>query len=298
MCERQHDQPVCPQSLYPQVVACLATRNAAAFIADTLSTLAEQTYPRLQVLISDDASTDGTLAICTRFATADPRFQVVQQPQQLGWLGNINALLQLAQGDYLFFMPHDDRLVPTYVTRLVEALEHHPAAILAFSDIEFISVTGVRELQTYTDLDGVKHPVSRGYRVLRQRGYWWLPYRGIFRATTVSKFGRLRHNLAGERSADWHWLLHMALIGEFIRVPEVLYYRIQRIQSLSRIWRYTTWAWIAAALACGVEVQRSHLSPLDKMMLHILVIATCFRWLLHGIQSYVFRDFRHPTSKT
>ena len=176
------------------------------------------------------------------------------------------------------------RLEPTYVIRLVETLENHPTAILAFSDIELIRLNGTREVRSYTDLDGVEHRVSRGYRVLQQKKSWWIPYRGIFRAVAVDRIGGLRPNHPG---ADWHWLIHMSLLGKFIRVPDVLYQKIRRNQSLSLTWNYSTLGRIAATLACGTEIYRSHLSLIEKAIFQILVAGTCLHWLWNGVVSRI-----------
>ncbi len=180
-------------------------------------------------------------------------------------------------------MPHDDRLEASYIMCLVEALEKHPTAILAFSNIEFISLAGQREIQTYTDLDGVNNRVSRGWRMLQRNGFWWIPYRGVFRAVASDRIGGLRLNLAGEFSADWPWLFHLSLLGEFIRVPEVLYQRIQRTQSLSRTWKHNSLVWLAATLGCCTEIYRSNLSLTEKTMLQILVVGICLRLLKMGV---------------
>jgi len=271
----------------PIVVACLATWNGEPLIADTLASLEAQTYPNLKVLISDDASTDNTAAICERFANRDSRFHLLRQPQRAGWVGNVNTLLNAAQGDYFFFIPHDDVLDPTYVMRLVETLQNRPNAILAFSDMKFINLTGDLEIQAYVELDGVEHRIRRGHRILRQRGPWWIPYRGIFRASAVKYIGGLRTNLAGEFAADWPWLFHMSILGEFARVPEVLYKRDESKQSLSRIWNYTARAWLAATLACGREIYRSRLSRIEKIVLHFSLACACLRWAWEGLMFHV-----------
>lgn len=260
---------------YPLVVACLATWNGESFIADTLTSLAIQTYPNLKVLISDDASTDNTAAICEHFAAKDFRFHLLRQSQRLGWVGNVNALLRAAQGDYLFLISHDDVIESTYVMRLVEKLENQPSAILAFSDMEFIKLNGALETQSYTDLDGIKNRVYRGHRMLQRQGTWWIPYRGIFRSIAVEQIGGLRTNLAGEFSADWSWLVHMSLLGEFIRVPEVLYRKVEKNKSLSRIWKHTTRPWLAATLASASEIYRSRLSLIEKILLYVSLASAC-----------------------
>lgn len=274
---------------YPLVVACLATWNGESFIADTLASLAIQTYPNLKVIISDDVSTDNTAAICESFAAKDFRFHLLRQSQRLGWVGNVNTLLHAAQGDYLFLISHDDVIESTYVMRLVETLENQPSAILAFSDMEFIKLNGDIETQSYRNLEGIKNRVIRGHRMLQRQGVWWIPYRGIFRAIAVEDIRGLRTNLAGEFAADWSWLVHMSLLGEFIRVPEALYRKVEKNTSLSRNWKYTSRPWLAATLACASEIYRSRLSLIEKILLHISLASTCLHQIWKSVLFHLER---------
>jgi glycosyltransferase involved in cell wall biosynthesis len=267
--------PVHPRVTHPpRVVACVPAWNAESFIDATLEALAAQTYPNLEVLISDDASTDGTMAICERFAALDARFRVIRQRANRGWIGNVNALLRAAKGDYLLFAFHDDLLRPTYVERLVEKLEANPRAILAFSDIEALYVDGRREIRVYDKLDGVERSFDRARQVLRQRPHWSTPHRGVFRSRAAARIGGLKRHLAGERSADWPWLLNLSLLGEFVRVPEILCCKVYQPNSLSRSWSFSYRSWLAVALSCAAVIRRSDLSRTEKVSLYAL-LADC-----------------------
>jgi len=102
----------------PRVLALIPTWKAAGFLARTLDTLAAQTCPGLEFLISDDASPDDTAAICERRVAEDGRFRLIRQPVNLGWVGNVNALLREAasvgRAEYLLFAFQDDLPEPTY----------------------------------------------------------------------------------------------------------------------------------------------------------------------------------------
>lgn len=263
----------------PRVVACMPVWNAEPFIVETLESVAAQTYPNLEVLISDDASTDGTAAICERFAAGDARFRVVRQPTRRGWVGNANFLLDAARGDYFFFAFHDDPLCPTYVERLVKALEDQPAAVLAFSD-----VFSGEAVARYTELDGVVDRVQRSRRIIRKRGLWWIPNRGLFRADAARRVGGMRRHLAGEYKADWPWLLHLALLGEFVRVPEPLIRKVWSDASLSAQWkrRLTLWRSTAVVLACAREVRRAAPPLSEELLMHRELAKFWMRAALRG----------------
>ncbi len=260
---------------FPLVVACVPTWNAESFLEPTLESIAAQTYPNLKILISNDASSDRTLEICERFATRDSRFHVMDQPQRLGWVGNVNALLRAARGDYFLFAFHDDLLKPTYVEKLVEKLEEKPEAILAFSDIELVQLSGDGEILQHTALEGVTQRGDRAARVILQQGQWWIPHRGVFRAIAAEKIGGLKRHLAGEFSADWPWLLHLSLLGQFVRVPEVLCCKVYKKSSLSRSWDFSARAWIAVALSCANEIRLSGLPFAEAVPLYGLLLRSC-----------------------
>lgn len=81
-----------------------------------------QTYPNLEVVVSDNCSTDHTPALLSQ--VTDPRFRYVRQETNLGANGNFNACLQTAKGDY-FLLFHDDDLVdPDFVSTCMEAANY------------------------------------------------------------------------------------------------------------------------------------------------------------------------------
>lgn len=252
----------------PRVTALVPTWRAAVFIQRTLEALAAQTHPNFEVLISDDASPDRTAEICESFAARDPRFRVIRQPVNLGWVGNVNALLARAEGEYFVFAFQDDLPSPTYVARCVDALERNPRAVIAFSDITLVNQDGSREEKSFAALDGIADRVERARRVAAQQGSWWIPNRGVFRAAAARAIGGLRRHLAGEFSADWPWLVHMSLLGEFERVPENLCRKIYVARSLSRTWDFGVHSWLAVTLSAMGGVARSGIRTGEKLAIH------------------------------
>jgi glycosyltransferase involved in cell wall biosynthesis len=260
-----------------RVVACMPAWNAAQFIEPVLCSLAAQTYPDLQVLISDDASGDTTAALCERFAMHRPGFTVHRQPRNLGWIGNVNWLLKHAQGEYLFFAFHDDPLEPTYVERLVAALEAAPDAVLAFSDITIdLRAQALVTRWSFTDLDGIATARERLRLLTPMQGHWWIPNRGLFRSSAARSIGGMRKHLAGELSADWPWLIHLSLLGRFVRVPEPLVRKVWRQQGLSMSWNRRPGWRVGVVLGAAREIAAADLPR--RLRVHLLV-DFCSHWL-------------------
>ena len=285
----------------PLVTACVPTYNSARFISATLESLEAQNYPNLEVMISDDASSDNTREICRGFTERLEQFSLVQQVHNLGWVSNVNALLASARGKYVFILPHDDLIRPTYVSSLIQVLEANQDAILAFSDtkISFIDVGPIGRspmIATYKDLDGIKGCLERARRAacyqldLIDRRYpnvLTLAFRGIFRRSAIGETGGLHRNVAGEIGADWAWLFHLALRGEFVRVPRVLAEKCKRTGSLSKNWRYSVFQRLGEWLGCVVVVRRSDLRMRDKLRIQWILVVNAARTLMKSSKNHI-----------
>jgi glycosyltransferase involved in cell wall biosynthesis len=251
----------------PRVTALVPTYNGAQFIQRTLDSLAAQTWTNLEILIGDDCSTDDTLEIVRRFANTHPDTRVLERDSNLGWLRNSNELMAQAAGELMFFAFHDDVVAPTYVESLVRALEGDPRAVLAFSDMIVHELDGRTRFHVFEQLEGVTDPVERGRVMIRRKGDWWVPNRGLFRASAFAAVGGIHANDQGEYSADWTWLLGLSLVGPFVRVPEVLCDKFYQSGSLSKQWPHDGAQLLALQRAGVSEIRHSALSPLQKLEL-------------------------------
>ncbi len=126
----------------PLVSICVPTHNRADALKTTLPSILEQDYKALEILISDNASTDGTEALCRALAERDPRVRYVRHPKNIGLYGNHNFCLDSARGEFLsFFHDHDER-DRRIVTLYVEFLQAHPRVGVVCSDWDLIDEQG------------------------------------------------------------------------------------------------------------------------------------------------------------
>jgi glycosyltransferase involved in cell wall biosynthesis len=145
----------------PLVSICVPTRNRAAVLAENLENICGQDYPNLEIVISDNCSTDPTEQVCRVAAAADPRIRYVRQSRNIGLHGNHNFCMDEARGDFLCFFHdhdrHDARLVATYV----EFMRQHPRVGLVGSDWELLdddgNELGVREFDGPLVTPGVEY---------------------------------------------------------------------------------------------------------------------------------------------
>jgi glycosyltransferase involved in cell wall biosynthesis len=93
----------------PLISICIPAFNAEPWIADCIQSAIDQSWPRKEIIVVDDGSTDGTLQVARRFQQAN--LKVIAQPNQ-GACSARNRAFAEAQGDYLQWLDADDLLHP------------------------------------------------------------------------------------------------------------------------------------------------------------------------------------------
>jgi glycosyltransferase involved in cell wall biosynthesis len=106
----------------------LPVYNAAATIGRTIESLQAQTYANIEICISDNASTDGTLEIIKTMAQQDSRIRWVVQDSNLGVAKNFHAVSEMAEGEYFCWAASDDRYLPQFLEALYGRLAADPEA--------------------------------------------------------------------------------------------------------------------------------------------------------------------------
>jgi hypothetical protein len=118
----------------PAVSVLVPTYNYARFLPEALASVLAQNFRDFEVIVSDDASTDGSASVLREFAARDPRVRCTIQPVNLGMIGNWNWCLGQARGRHLKFLFGDDVLAsPDSLGRLVALLDAEPRAQIAAS---------------------------------------------------------------------------------------------------------------------------------------------------------------------
>jgi|WetSurMetagenome_2_1015567.scaffolds.fasta_scaffold22045_2 glycosyltransferase involved in cell wall biosynthesis len=99
----------------PLVSICIPTYNREKTILDALNCALNQTYQNIEILISEDHSSDHTAALVKKIK--DPRIKLVVQKKNLGMIPNWNFCIQRAKGEYIKFLHSDDLIDPTCVEK-------------------------------------------------------------------------------------------------------------------------------------------------------------------------------------
>lgn len=120
----------------PKVSVLIASRDGARYLGEALASLARQTFPDLEVVAVDDASTDATAEILRRFAAARPRVRVLRAGG-VGLAAALNLAAAEARGALLARHDDDDISTPDRIERQVGYLDRHPevAALGTWADV-------------------------------------------------------------------------------------------------------------------------------------------------------------------
>lgn len=102
--------------------------NIEGYIERCLKSIQKQTYPRFEVIIIDDGSTDNSLLLCQKFAKKYRNFRVISQKNQ-GLSAARNAGIKQATGNFLAFVDGDDEILPNFLADLMTAAETTDAEI-------------------------------------------------------------------------------------------------------------------------------------------------------------------------
>jgi glycosyltransferase involved in cell wall biosynthesis len=126
--------PVATETRTASLVSCvIPTHNRVRMLDQAIRSVLAQTYPHLELILVDDASTDGTYQLCWDWIRKDHRVKYIHNEQPLGGAGARNVGLAAAQGSYIAFLDDDDEWLPDRLSRQVLALEFSGHGF-AFSD--------------------------------------------------------------------------------------------------------------------------------------------------------------------
>ena len=108
----------------PLVTIAIPTFNRAGWLQGCIDAALSQTYDKIEIIVSDNASTDDTPNLLR--SIYDTRLQLIRQNSNIGATPNWNACLSRAKGIFIIFVSDDDRITATFVERCVKILELDP----------------------------------------------------------------------------------------------------------------------------------------------------------------------------
>lgn len=235
----------------PLVSIGLPVRNGERTLEEVIASVLAQDHDELELVICDNASTDGTEDLCRRLAAIDNRIVYCRQPQNVGLLNNFVHAIQLAKGVFFRWVGDTDWLAPNCVSRCLEAFDANRHLLLVTTQIRYIGPDGRSCTYPYEGENlRSAEPVERFCEFLRLRkGMPVDPLYALMRREPVSSMPR--RNMIRE---DEVFAAKLALAGPWGHVPEVLAHRHvepARLSALARKLGVPAWqACFATTLQC------------------------------------------------
>lgn len=125
------------------VTVAVTTYNSAPFVEETLNSVLSQDWPRIELIISDDASSDDTIDRARQWLQAHgthfEKVQVLTVPSNTGVPANCNRILAAASSDFIKFIAGDDLLLPGCIRNNMHYIQQHPDAGVIFSQVQMFT---------------------------------------------------------------------------------------------------------------------------------------------------------------
>jgi glycosyltransferase involved in cell wall biosynthesis len=200
----------------PVVSVLMTCFNRARYLPAAIESVLAQSFQDFELLISDDASTDGSLELAMEWAARDSRIRVSGNAAQLGDYPNRNQVASLARGEFIKYLDSDDLMYPYCLDVMVSLMRSNPAAGM-----------GISLLRRHT---GGPCPMLLTPRMSYQREFLGAglfsgsPGAAIIRRDLFDSVGRFP--LAGNASDDLFWLSACAKTDVLLLPADLTWYRI------------------------------------------------------------------------
>lgn len=208
----------------PLVSIIVPVYNVEEFLDKSIRSALAQSYRNIELILVDDESPDDCPQICDQWSAQDTRVRVIHQKNG-GVSAARNAGLQLAQGEYIYFMDPDDEIEPQLVERCLTAMDHADADLVMFQ-FDTIGESGTELESSYKHNDYDESKILTPQEAIRLQiqseinGYFW--------AFLAPRSTYVDHDFSfpvGRKIEDMARICNV--IGEsdrILRIPDVLYH--------------------------------------------------------------------------
>jgi glycosyltransferase involved in cell wall biosynthesis len=194
--------------------------NGEKYVAESIEALLGQSFTDFELIISDNASTDGTGEISRHYEKEDSRVRYFRQPQNIGLSPNHNFVAEQARGELFKWASNDDLYARDLLERCVDALDKHPDVVLAHSWTARVDASG-------TVSKAFEYPLNTSSPRAPERFRSLLFVSGGDDDYGVMRTEVLRRTAMQEsyHHADRTIIAELSLYGRFYQVPDWLYFR-------------------------------------------------------------------------
>jgi glycosyltransferase involved in cell wall biosynthesis len=204
----------------PRLTIGLPVYNGERYVGESLEALLGQSFTDFELVISDNASTDGTADICRRYEKQDSRLRYFRQPRNVGLAPNHNYVVQQARGELFKWASNDDLYARDLIERCVDALDKDQDVVLAHSWTAKVDDSGTVTMAFEYPLNTAASRAPERFRSLLFDNGGDDDY-GVIR-TEVLRRTAMKESY---HHADRTIIAELSLYGRFYQVPDWLYFR-------------------------------------------------------------------------
>ncbi len=204
----------------PLVSVGLPVYNGESYLDLAIRAALEQTHEDFELILGDNASTDGTSEICEQWAKDDKRVRWARSEVHTGAAGNFNRTFSLARGQYFRWAAHDDLTEATYLERCLERLRGDNNIVLVHSEMVEIDERGcINDALGWPIEDGAHPDPIKRFAGAIDLSHGCFDVFGLIRKAALAKTKLIAPYLGSDRVL----LAELALQGRLERVDEVLF---------------------------------------------------------------------------
>jgi glycosyltransferase involved in cell wall biosynthesis len=220
----------------PLVSIGLPVFNGGAFLSKALESLLRQTHRNIEIVISDNASSDKTQEICGEYARTDGRIRYTRNLANIGMLPNFSRVAELAKGEFFMFASYDDEWEPDFIAELLEPLERDQSIGLAYCNYDWIDERGTRvRVGKAQMLVSARSRVRNAFRFTPSHSvvhnfllqYFWrnpFPVYGLFRLESLRTVLPFESLFPNGMHTDNVLLLKLMLRSRVVAVDRILFH--------------------------------------------------------------------------
>lgn len=298
----------------PKLSIGVPVYNGERFLPALFENLTAQTFRDFEIVVSDNASTDQTPAICAEWASRDPRIRYHRNPRNVGACANFNQVFELAKAPLFKWAACDDSYGPAYLEACVRIMDENPDVVLAQTDVICVDENGKpfeRDAATGhfiipgTSLHYAIDPIDVGESPIALKRFYDVLFRcrsnsqifGVVRRDALARTGLLPNFLGSEKAT----VLELSLLGRFGQDRTPLFHRcyhpgITEVKDKSEAKTYMSMT--ETAYSRPVRMLTTFLAaPLSKPV-GLLTKLGCFALLGLRSVSFLFRSTLQSEAKS
>ena len=203
----------------PLVSIGLPVHNGDTSLEAALDCLLSQDYPNIELIISDNASTDATPKICEEYSRNEQRIKYFRSEENLGASWNFNRVFELSAGKYFMWAAHDDLRDSSFVSTCAEKMESHADAALCQTHTASY-IEGNSEALYVAKLDSFNNKLDLVERYKETLKHFpATAIYGLYRSSVVRKTHMYQTSIA----TDLAFIQELSIYGRFVQVPKILF---------------------------------------------------------------------------